>query len=372
MTSEIALDRNALNFSGGPGVLPAPVLAETRQAIEAVPEVGLSILGISHRSDWFAEQVEQIEHDIRALLNLPDSHAVLLLQGGATLQFSMIPMLLLRGSGRVAEYLRTGYWSAKSIPPARLEGAVRVLWDGERHGQGFRRLPTTDELECSPEAAYLHYVSNETVEGVQFHDIPGLDGVRRVCDMSSDFLSRPFDPGRFDLIYAHAQKNLGPAGVTLVVIRRTLLDRVPPGIPEILDYRAHLQARSIYNTPPVLAIYVVSCVLRWLREEVGGLERMDAINRHKAECLYGVIDRYPDVYEGWANPADRSRMNVVFRLPTLEREADFLRCAESAGFSGLKGHRSLGGIRASIYNGMSIEAVERLAGFMVNFARNGG
>ena len=372
MTFETAFDRNALNFSGGPGALPAVVLAETRQAIEAVPEVGLSILGISHRSDWFAGLVEQTERDLRALLDLPDSHALLLLQGGATLQFSMIPMLLLRGSGRAAEYLRTGYWSAKSIPPARLEGEVRVIWNGERQGGGFRRLPTADELACSPEAAYLHYVSNETVEGVQFHHIPGLDGVRRVCDMSSDFLSRPFDPERFDLIYAHAQKNLGPAGVTLVVIRRTLLDRAPPGIPEILDYRAHLQARSIYNTPPVLAIYVVSRVLRWLREDIGGLERMDALNRRKAECLYGVIDRYPDVYEGWANPTDRSRMNVVFRLPTPEREADFLRRAESAGFSGLKGHRSLGGIRASIYNGMSLEAVERLAGFMVDFARHGG
>jgi len=372
MTFETAFDRNALNFSGGPGALPAVVLAETRQAIDAVPEIGLSILGISHRSDWFAGLIERTERDLRALLDLPDSHAVLLLQGGATLQFSMVPMLLLRGSGRVAEYVRTGYWSAKSIAPARLEGDVHVLWDGERQGAGFRRLPTADELECSPEAAYLHYVSNETVEGVQFQHIPGLAGVRRVCDMSSDFLSRPFDPEHFDLVYAHAQKNLGPAGVTLVVIRRALLDQVPPGIPDILDYCAHLQARSIYNTPPVMAIYVVSRVLRWLREDIGGLERMDALNRCKAACLYEVIDRYPDVYAGWAHPADRSRMNVVFRLPTPEREADFLCRAESAGFSGLKGHRSLGGIRASIYNGMSLEAVERLAEFMMDFARHGG
>ncbi|MGQ9659599.1 MAG: phosphoserine transaminase [Thermochromatium sp.] len=368
MTSNTTLDRNALNFSGGPGALPARVLAETRQAIESVPEIGLSILGVSHRSDWFAGLIEQVERDLRALLTLPDSHAVLLLQGGATLQFSMIPMLLLRGSGRTAEYLRTGYWSAKSIVPARLEGEVRVSWDGEPFG--FRRLPTADELSCSPEAAYLHYVSNETVEGLQFKYIPGLDGVTRVCDMSSDFLSYPFDPERFDLIYAHAQKNLGPAGVTLVIIRRTLLDQAPPGIPEILDYRAHLQAGSIYNTPPVLAIYVVSRVLRWLREDIGGLERMDALNRRKAECLYGVIDRYPEVYEGWAHPADRSFMNVVFRLPTPERESNFLRRAESAGFSGLKGHRRLGGIRASIYNGMTLAAVERLAEFMVDFARH--
>ena len=362
-------DRNQLNFSGGPGVLPARVLVEVQQAILAVPEVGLSILGISHRSDWFASLLDEAERDLRALLDLPDSHAVLFLQGGATLQFSMVPMLLLRGSGRTAEYLRTGYWSAKSIPPARLEGEVCILWDGERVGDTFRRLPAPAELDASPEAAYLHYVSNETVEGLQFHAIPGIDGVSRVCDMSSDFLSRPFDPERFDLVYAHAQKNLGPAGVTLVVIRRALLDRVPPGIPEILDYRAHLQAHSIYNTPPVMAIYVVARVLRWLREEVGGLERMNALNRQKAECLYEVIDRYPDVYAGWANPADRSLMNVVFRLSRPEREADFLRRAESAGFSGLRGHRSLGGVRASIYNGMSLDAVARLAEFMQDVAR---
>jgi len=367
--SATTVDRNALNFSGGPGVLPARVLAETQQAIASVPGVGLSILGISHRSDWFAGLIEQIERDLRALLDLPDSYGVLLLQGGATLQFSMVPMLLLRGSGRTAEYLRTGYWSAKSIAPARLEGEVRVLWDGE--AQGFRRLPMVDELEYSPEAAYLHYVSNETVEGLQFHCVPGRDGVRRVCDMSSDFLSRPIDIERFDLIYAHAQKNLGPAGVTLVIIRRALLEQVPPGIPEILDYRAHLQARSVYNTPPVLAIYVVSRVLRWLREDIGGLERMGALNRCKAECLYGVIDCYPDIYEGWARPLDRSWMNVVFRLKRPEWEAEFLDRAEQAGFSGLKGHRALGGVRASLYNGLSLQAVERLAKFMIDFARHG-
>lgn len=358
---------NQLNFSGGPGVLPESVLAETQQAIACVPEVGLSILGISHRSAWFAEVVAEAERNIRRLLNLPDEYAVLFLQGGATLQFSMVPMLLLRGSGKTAEYLRTGYWSSKSIPEARLEGDVRVIWDGEP--LGFRRLPTTDELSFSPDAAYLHYVSNETVEGVQFHDIPGLDGVRRVCDMSSDFLSRPFDPRRYDLIYAHAQKNLGPAGVTVVVLRRELLDKVPEGLPPLLDYRAHLAANSIYNTPPVFAIYVVLLVTRWLLNEIGGLAAMATVNAKKAANLYSVIDDSNGFYDGWAAVRDRSLMNVAFRLPDKDREAAFLQASAAAGFSGLGGHRSLGGIRASIYNAMTPEAVGRLCDFMADFAR---
>lgn len=362
-------DPNDLNFSGGPGVLPARVLTELQEAIHAVPGVGLSILGISHRSEWFAELLDQTERDLRSLLGLPDSHAVLFLQGGASLQFTLIPMHFLRGTGRVAEYLKTGYWSAKSIPPARLEGAVRVLWDGEP--EGFRRLPTPDELMPSPDAAYLHYVSNETVEGLQFHWIPGRGEVLRICDMSSDFLAYPFDPTRFALIYAHAQKNLGPAGVTLVIIRRDLLERVPEGLPSILDYRAHLAARSVYNTPPVFAIYAVSRVLRWLSEEVGGLAEMLDLNRRKAERLYAVIDRYPELYRGWAAPQDRSLMNIVFHLATPEREAEFLRQAAQAGFSGLRGHRALGGIRASIYNAMTLAAVEHLAAFMEAFAARG-
>jgi phosphoserine aminotransferase len=199
---------NSLNFSGGPGVLPVTVLAETQQAISMLPEVGLSILGISHRSDWFVAVVAEAERNIRELLKLPDNYAVIFLQGGASLQFSMIPMLLLRGSGKTAEYLRTGYWSSKAIPEAAHEGNVRVIWDGEANG--FRRLPTSDELSCSADAAYLHYVSNETVEGTQFHAIPGIDGVPRVCDMSSDFLSRPFDPNRSHL--RPRAKKSGPGG----------------------------------------------------------------------------------------------------------------------------------------------------------------
>lgn len=358
---------NALNFSGGPGVLPPSVLQQTQQALENVPEVGLSLLGISHRSDWFSQVIHEAEHNIRTLLNLPDSHAVLFLQGGATLQFSMVPMLLLRGSGKTAEYLRTGYWSSKSIPEARLEGHVNVLWDGQ--ALGYRRLPEHRELRHTPDAAYLHYVSNETVEGLQFHHTPGLPGVVRVCDMSSDFLSRPFDAEQFDLIYAHAQKNLGPAGVTVVIVRKSLLEHVPAGLPALLDYRTHLQAHSIYNTPPVFAIYVVLLVTRWLLADVGGLANMDRINREKAHTLYAVLDEFPALFQGWANTPDRSLMNVVFKLPDTQGEQLFLQQAAAAGFSGLAGHRSLGGIRASIYNAMSLASVHTLASFMRDFAR---
>ena len=364
------LSRNDLNFSGGPGVLPASVLAETQQAILAVPDVGLSILGISHRSDWFADVVAEAERNIRRLLQLPDSHVVLFLQGGATLQFSMVPLLLLRNRGKTAEYLRTGYWSSKAIPPARCEGDARILWDGEP--EGFCRLPAAAELTCSADAAYLHYVSNETVEGLQFHDLPGLDGVTRVCDMSSDFLSRPIDVSRFDLIYAHAQKNLGPAGATVVIIRRALLDQAPDDLPEYLDYRAHLAAGSIYNTPPVFAIYVILLVTRWLLRDIGGLDAMAAINRAKADALYRTLDESRGFYANRIATENRSLMNVVFRLPAAALEVGFLRQAEAAGFSGLGGHRSNGGIRASLYNAMTPAAVAALIDFMRRFQQRNG
>lgn len=357
---------NELNFSGGPGVLPACVLEQTRQAIAEVPEAGLSILGISHRSDWFAAVVAEAEANIRQLLGLPDTHAVLFLQGGATLQFSMVPMLLLRGTGLSAEYLKTGYWSGKAVAEAALEGTVRVAWDGEP--LGYRRLPHAQDLACEPDAAYLHYVSNETVEGTQFHHRPGLDSVKRVCDMSSDFLSRPFDASRFDIVYAHAQKNLGPAGVTVVILRKALLEHVPKGLPAMLDYRNHLASSSIYNTPPVFAIYVTLLVTRWLLQTVGGLTRMNAINQRKAQTLYSVLDQHPDLYQGWAATEDRSLMNVVFKLPNADLERDFLRQAEAQGFSGLAGHRSLGGVRASVYNAMPEASVQELASFMRDFA----
>jgi len=358
---------NNLNFSAGPGALPQAVLDETQRAIAMVPEAGLSLLGISHRSDWFAAVLAEAEANIRRLLDLSADYHVLFLHGGATLQFSMIPLLLLRGRTRTAEYLHTGYWSGKAIPEAQREGAVRVLWSGA--DSGFTRLPTDAELPCTADAAYLHYVSNETVEGLQFHRLPGRDDVARVCDMSSDFLGGPIDAGRFALIYAHAQKNLGPAGVTVVILHQDLLRDAPDDLHALLDYRNHIAAQSIFNTPPVFAIYVVLLVTRWLLRDIGGLAPMAQINRAKADLLYGAIDASDGFYRGRANATDRSLMNVVFNLPSPALDAEFLERAAAAGFHGLPGHRSLGGIRASIYNALTLDAAAALCEFMLDFRR---
>jgi phosphoserine aminotransferase len=358
---------NALNFSGGPGALPETVLEQVREAIVAVPGVGLSVLGISHRSDWFASVVEELESNIRELLGLRTGYRVLFLQGGATQQFSMVPMSLLRGSPVAAQYLHTGYWSGKALPEARREGPVQVAWSGE--ASGFTHLPTDDEIALGTGAPYLHYVSNETVEGLQFHRVVGRDDVPRICDMSSDFLSRPGEFDRYALIYAHAQKNIGPAGVTVVVLRDELLQRMHNDVPAFLDYRAQADANSVLNTPPVFAIYVILLVTRWLRDMAGGLEGIAATNAAKAEVVYAALDASKGFYRGRAAREDRSLMNVVFNLPSADIEERFLADAAEAGFSGLNGHRSVGGIRASIYNGLELAAAEKLANFMNDFAR---
>ena len=357
--------RNALNFSGGPGALAQSVLQQVQEAIQEAPGAGLSILGVSHRSDWFAAVVAEAEANVRMLLGLPADYRILFLQGGATQQFSMVPMSLLSGSTRAADYLHTGYWSGKALPEARREGPVRTVWSGV--DCGFARLPTDAELDFAADAPYLHYVSNETVEGLQFDRVLGRDDVPRICDMSSDFLSAPGDYERFALIYAHAQKNLGPAGVTVVAVKEALMAGMQRDLPGFLDYRAQADAHSIYNTPPVFAIYVVMLVTRWLREDIGGLAAMDAINRKKAALLYRALDDSDGFYRGRAARADRSRMNVAFNLPDAATERAFLQQAEAAGFSGLAGHRSVGGVRASLYNGLEIDAVAKLVEFMEGF-----
>jgi len=358
---------NQLNFSGGPGALPEVVLQQVQQAIVEVPGTRLSILGISHRSDWFASVLAEVEANIKSLLGLDTSYQVLLLQGGATQQFSMVPMTLLRGRQQPAEYLKTGYWSSKPIAEARREGEVRVLWSGE--SEKYCRLPGDEELRFSADAPYFHYVSNETVEGLQFHRVLGRDDVPRICDMSSDFLSRPCEADRFSLIYAHAQKNLGPAGVTVVVLRNDLLDEVPDNIPDFLNYQTHIQTHSNFNTPPVFSIYVTLLVTRWLMHTIGGLGRMDLLNQTKAAKMYAYLDHCDGFYHCRARKHDRSLMNVVFSLPSPEMERQFLQEAAAAGFSGLAGHRAIGGIRASIYNALGVEAVETLLDFMHAFQR---
>jgi phosphoserine aminotransferase len=359
---------NQLNFSGGPGVLPASVLVDIQQAIMEVPGTRLSLLGISHRSDWFASVVTELEDNVRTLLGLGPNFHVLMLQGGATQQFSMVPMTLLRGKTQPAEYVQTGYWSSKPITEARREGPVQVLWTGS--DCGYERLPGDDELVFSQDASYLHYVSNETVEGLQFHRVLGRDDVPRICDMSSDFLSRPCEAERFSIIYAHAQKNIGPAGVTMVLIRDDVLDRANTDLPDILSYRTQINSHSNFNTPPVFSIYVTLLVTRWLLQQVGGLERMAMINQQKAGKMYQFLDSSDGFYQGRAARSDRSLMNAVFALPSPELEAKFRAESSQAGFSGLGGHRAVGGIRASMYNALSIAAVEELLGFMANFQRN--
>ncbi len=355
------------NFSGGLGALPQEVLEQASQALLQAPGTRQSILGISHRSDYFKAILQESESIFRSLLHIPSDYHLLQLQGGSTLQFSMVPMLLLRGKGKTAEYLKTGYWSAKSLPDARLEGAVRVVYDGE--GSGYHRLPDEGELAYDPQAAYLHYVSNETVEGLQFTSLPGLKGVRRVCDMSSDFLSGPFSITDFSLVYAHAQKNLGPAGMTLVVIQDKLLKESPEGLPSMLDYRNHVEMGSIYNTPPTFAMYVALLVVRWVRDRIGGLEKMAALNERKAKALYGLLDLHPEFYRAHARKKDRSLMNVVFRLSSPELDQAFLKEAVEAGFYGLEGHRTMGGIRASLYNAVTEEDVAQLLEFMEGFRK---
>ena len=360
--------RNDLNFSGGPGALPETVLQQVQQAIMSVPEVGLSILGISHRSDWFAAVVSECENNIRTLLGLDKSYHVLLLQGGATQQFSMIPMTLLQNPTATADYIHSGYWSGKSIHEAQKVGNIRTLWSGE--SSGFSRLPSDEEINFSADAAYLHYVSNETVEGLQFHRLLGRSDVPRICDMSSDFLSRPIEASQFAMIYAHAQKNMGPAGVTIVVMHDELLTNIPTNhFPGMFDYRNHIQAHSNFNTPPVFAIYVVLLVTRWLLQDIGGLENMAMLNQHKANSLYHCLDESNGFYAGRAAKVDRSLMNVSFKLSTPELEKQFLHKSAQAGFSGLAGHRSTGGIRASIYNGLTLAAVEQLVEFMMDFQK---
>jgi phosphoserine aminotransferase len=355
-----------VNFAPGPATLPLPVLEQVQRDLISLPGLGISALEISHRSPWFREVLAEADTNMRALLEVPDTHRIVFCQGGATMQFSMVPMNLLRGGGRVAGYVVTGAWGAKAVREAMKEGAARPVWTGA--DDGFTRVPGDDEWPAADDAAYLHITTNETIEGVQWPRLPASsDDVPLVADMSSDFLSRPFDLSRVGLAYAGAQKNAGPAGVTIVIVRQDLLARAPDALPTMLDYRTYVQHDSLYNTPPVFAIYVLTLVTRWLREEVGGLEEQDRRNQAKAAALYGAIDGSSGFYRGHADPGSRSLMNVTFRLPDEALDARFVAGAAERGLAELKGHRSLGGIRASLYNAMTIEGAEALVAFMHEF-----
>ena len=357
------------NFAAGPGILPLAVLEQARDDLPALPGLGASALEVSHRGAWFTSVIEEAENNLRQLLGVPDRHHVVFCQGGASMQFSMVPMNLLRGTGAAADHVVTGSWGAKAVTEARKEGDVRIAWTGA--DERFVRVPEPDELleAVAPSPAYVHVTTNETIQGVEFPATPIVpDDVPLVADASSDFLSRPIETELFGLLYAGAQKNAGPAGVTVVIVRDDLLERIPDGLPSTLDYRTYVEHRSLYNTPPVFAIYVLMLVTRWLRDDVGGLEEMGRRNRGKAALLYDAIDAAPDFYRGHARPDSRSLMNVTFRLPSEELDAAFVSEAAERGMVELRGHRSVGGIRASIYNAMPVEGVEALSAFMRAFA----
>jgi len=359
------MTQRAYNFSAGPAVLPEPVLAQAQQEMMALPGPRASVMEISHRSAAFKEIIGAAEANIRKLLSVPDSYEVLLLQGGSRLQFSMIPMNLLTDTQKSADYLVTGAWGKHAVKEARKEGEINVVWDGG--DENYTRLPSGDQLKLDPNAAYLHYTSNETIHGVQFSSEPEVGDVPLVCDASSEFLYRPLAIERYGLIYACAQKNLGPAGVTIVVIRKDLLERSRETLPGYLNYKNHADAGSLMNTAPTFAIYMVRLVTDWLLNEIGGLEKMYAQNRAKAAMLYEVIDQSNGFYNGHAEKECRSLMNVVFRLPSEELTKKFVAEADEKNLTALAGYRSLGGIRASIYNAMPVAGVEALRDFMVEF-----
>jgi len=355
------------NFSAGPAVLPVEVLEEAQQNLLALPGVGMSVLEISHRSPTFDDIIQGCEADIRALAGIPDNYRVLFLQGGASLQFSMVPMNLLPAGGS-ADYINTGAWSQKAIKEAKRVGTVKVAASTE--GEKFARVPRQSELQLDPNAAYVHMTSNNTIFGTEFTDLPEVGHVPLVSDTSSDMFSRPIDVTKHALIYAGAQKNLAPAGVTLVIIRDDMVTRSPSTLPTMLNYSVHVENQSMYNTPPVFAIYIMRLVMKWLLKQ-GGLAAIDKHNARKAAKLYGEIDR-TGFYKGHAQKDSRSRMNVTFRLPSEELEKKFAKEATAAGLDGLKGHRSVGGMRASLYNAFPEAGVDALVGFMQEFERKNG
>ncbi len=365
-----ATTERVFNFSPGPAVLPLEVLEQAQADLLALPGVGSSILEISHRSPAFDRILDETLAGLRELLGIGDTHEIVLVQGGASLQFSMVPMNLLRGQTAAADYVLTGTWGSTAIKEARREGTVHVAWDGA--ATQHDRLPGSGEIRLSQSPAYVHVTSNETIQGVQWKRDPDVGSAPLVCDCSSDFLSRPIDVAKHGLIYACAQKNAGIAGVTVVIIRKDLLERSRDDLPTMLDYRTYVKNGSRPNTPPTFAVYVLGLVCRWLRDSMGGLAGIARHNAAKAKLLYDVLDASGGFYAGHARPDCRSDMNVTFRLPDEAAEKAFLAGATARSLVDLKGHRSVGGIRASIYNAMPVAGVETLRDWMLEFQRSRG
>lgn len=355
------------NFSAGPAALPDEVLRQAQQDLCDWKGKGLSIMEMSHRSDEFVSVAQQAEQDLRELMSIPDHYKVLFLQGGASSQFAMLPMNLLRGK-QSADYINTGIWSTKAIAEASRYCSVNVVATTE--AENFRRAPTPSEIQLSPGVAYLHYTSNETIGGVEFTYIPDSGSVPLVVDMSSDILSGPMDVSRFGVIYAGAQKNIGPAGLTVVIVREDLLGQTLSGTPTMYDYKVHAEGGSMHNTPPTFAWYLSGLVFDWLKRQ-GGVAAMAEINQRKATKLYAAIDQ-SDFYANPVSIDSRSGMNIPFTLADASLDKLFLQQAEASGLLNLKGHRSVGGMRASIYNAVPEAAVDALLTFMSEFETQHG
>ncbi len=355
------------NFNAGPAALPLSVLEEVKESFLNFAGSGMSITEISHRSKLFDDVINDAVLRTKRLLKLDDRYQVLFLQGGASLQFTMIPMNLLP-DGNTADYVDTGTWSSKAIKEAQLLGKnIKVVASSKDTNYSY--IPKN--IQFNNDAAYIHITSNNTIKGTQWVGFPNTGGIPLIADMSSDIMSRSFDPKPFGMIYAGAQKNIGPAGVCMVIIREDMLKTVPDNLPSMLKYTTFSSSNSLYNTPPCFSIYVIQLVLKWLEETIGGLDKIEEINKEKARLLYETFDS-GSFYKGTAEKGSRSLMNVTFRLPNEELEGKFIQEATKSGFGGLKGHRSVGGCRASIYNATTLDAIRALIGFMKEFEKKNG
>jgi len=367
------MENRIYNFSAGPAILPEEVLLEAQKELFALPGVGMSILEISHRSKTFDAILADAKNGIKKLLNVPDNYEILFLQGGASLQFSMVPLNLMPPKNK-ADYISTGSWSKKAIKEAKRVGAVNVAAtteEGEGENKFFKRIPKQSELKLDPDAAYIHFTSNNTIYGTQWMNEPEVGNVPLVCDASSDILHKPIDVSKYALIYAGAQKNIGPSGVVLVIIRKDMLERSQDSLHTMLSYKIQAENDSMYNTPNTFGIYIIKLVTKYLLS-LGGLEKMYEINKTKAKLLYDTIDNSSGFYKGHAEKDSRSLMNITFNLATPDLEKKLIDEATKAGFSGLKGHRSVGGLRASIYNAFPTKGVEDLVTFMNDFQKRNG
>jgi phosphoserine aminotransferase len=356
------------NFSAGPAAIPLPVLERAQAEMLSVGGIGMSVMEISHRSAHFEKILAGAEQGLRDVLSVPDNFRILFLQGGASLQFSMIPMNFL-AQGDTADYVITGFWGRKALVEAKRCGNINVIYSSA--DGGYKSTPDQGELNFSKDARYVHYVANETIEGVEFQYDIDAGGIPIVCDMSSNILSKPIDWDNYALVYNGAQKNIGPSGIAVVFIREDMLERIPTGLHSLLDYRNIAENGSMANTPNTWAIYMVGLVCDWLKEQ-GGVTAMHTRNKEKAALLYNALDTSDGYFSGHAERHVRSNMNVSFHLPTADLDEKFCAEAESNGLDGLRGHRSLGGVRASIYNAFPREGVAALVDFMQDFAQRNG